>query len=153
MCEASCFVQSAVRMCAQYSAASFVETINAGSLTMEPDEFLARMLSAGVANLPSAPPPASTPAAALTAAAPGSGPGHAAAAIADHVANSPHAHSPSAPHRLVLTLGSRRLGRATFKEDGLAWARWDCSLCCLLSGGERSFTLGGTAIDMLSMVA
>ena len=78
---------------AQYSAASFVETINAGSLTMEPDEFLARMLSAGIADLPSAlPPPA-----ALTAAAPGSGPGHAAAAIADHVANSPHAHSPSAP--------------------------------------------------------
>ena len=77
-----------------------METINAGSLTMEPDEFLARMLAAGVANLPSAP-PASTPAAALTAAAPGSGPGHAAAAIADHVANSPHAHSPSALRRAL----------------------------------------------------
>ena len=42
----------------QYSAASFVETINSGSLTMEPDEFLARMVEAGVTHLPSSPPDA-----------------------------------------------------------------------------------------------
>ena len=40
----------------QYSAASFVETMNSGSLSIEPDEFLARMVEAGVAHLPSSPP-------------------------------------------------------------------------------------------------
>lgn len=32
----------------QYSAASFVETINANSLTIDPDEFVARMIAAGI---------------------------------------------------------------------------------------------------------
>ena len=35
----------------QYSAASFVETINSASLSMDPDEFVARMISAGVADI------------------------------------------------------------------------------------------------------
>ena len=108
----------------QYSAASFVETINAGSLTMEPDEFLARMLAAGVADLPSAPPPAQQPAAELAQTAPGSGPGpvrHAAAAIADHIANSPHAHSPSVPrHSLRVAPNSDSPGRGP-SEDGHAY--------------------------------
>lgn len=34
-----------------YSAASFIETINANSLSIDPDEFLARMLEAGVADV------------------------------------------------------------------------------------------------------
>eukprot|EP00891_Asterochloris_glomerata_P004098 jgi/Astpho2/4098/gw1.00063.257.1_t len=34
-----------------YSAASFVETINSASLSMDPDEFVARMISAGVADI------------------------------------------------------------------------------------------------------
>jgi len=37
---------------AQYSAASFIETINSGSLSMDPDEFVARMVAAGVADMP-----------------------------------------------------------------------------------------------------
>ena len=43
----------------QYSAASFIETINSGSLTMDPDEFLAHMVAAGVADMPAASPRAS----------------------------------------------------------------------------------------------
>ena len=35
----------------QSVAASFVETVNAGSLTMDPDEFMARMVAAGVPDM------------------------------------------------------------------------------------------------------
>lgn len=35
-----------------YSAASFVETINSGSLTMPADEFMSHMISAGIADMP-----------------------------------------------------------------------------------------------------
>lgn len=44
------------RIGAQYSAASFVETINSSSLTMDPDEFMARMVAAGIADVPPADP-------------------------------------------------------------------------------------------------
>lgn len=55
----------------QYSAASFIETINSGSLSMDPDEFVARMVAAGVADLPAASPRASSkPATSPTFAAP-----------------------------------------------------------------------------------
>ena len=41
-----------IRACAAQSvAASFVETVNAGSLTMDPDEFVARMVAAGVPDM------------------------------------------------------------------------------------------------------
>ena len=40
------------QVCALQSvAASFVETINAGSLSMDPDEFMARMVAAGVPDM------------------------------------------------------------------------------------------------------
>ena len=35
----------------QSVAASFIETVNAGSLTMDPDEFVARMVAAGVQDM------------------------------------------------------------------------------------------------------
>ncbi len=38
-------------MCAQYSAASFIETINTNSLSMDADEFIARMVTAGVPDM------------------------------------------------------------------------------------------------------
>lgn len=38
----------------QYSAASFIETINSSSLTMDSDEFVARMIAAGVADIEAA---------------------------------------------------------------------------------------------------
>ena len=47
----------------QYSAASFIETINTNSLTMDSDEFVARMVAAGVPDmqlLPQPEPPAET---------------------------------------------------------------------------------------------
>ena len=37
--------------CAQYSAASFIETINTNSLSMDADEFIARMVTAGVPDM------------------------------------------------------------------------------------------------------
>ena len=38
----------------QYSAASFIETINSSSLTMDSDEFVARMIAAGVPDIEAA---------------------------------------------------------------------------------------------------
>ncbi|BDA40541.1 probable vacuolar protein sorting-associated protein 9A at N-terminal half [Coccomyxa sp. Obi] len=38
-----------------YSAASFIETVNANSLSMDPDEFMARMIAAGVPDMQLAP--------------------------------------------------------------------------------------------------
>lgn len=38
-------------MCVQYSAASFIETINTNSLSMDADEFIARMVTAGVPDM------------------------------------------------------------------------------------------------------
>lgn len=35
----------------QYSAASFIETINSSSLTMDSDEFVARMIAAGIPDI------------------------------------------------------------------------------------------------------
>lgn len=35
----------------QYSAASFIETIDSSSLSMDPDEFVARMIAAGIADI------------------------------------------------------------------------------------------------------
>lgn len=35
----------------QYSAASFIETINSSSLTMDADEFMARMMAAGMPDM------------------------------------------------------------------------------------------------------
>ncbi len=68
----------------QYSAASFVETINSGSLTMAPDEFVARMVAAGVADMPPAAPhsPSQPPPLALAGAAAGEAAAAAAAAVA-----------------------------------------------------------------------
>lgn len=40
--------------CVQYSAASFIETINSSSLTMDSDEFVARMIAAGVPDIEAA---------------------------------------------------------------------------------------------------
>lgn len=40
---------------AQYSAASFIETVNATSLTIEPDEFVAHMIAAGIPDMQLAP--------------------------------------------------------------------------------------------------
>ena len=42
----------------QYSAASFIETVNANSLTIDPDEFMARMVAAGIPDMALAPNPA-----------------------------------------------------------------------------------------------
>lgn len=42
---------------AQYSAASFIETINSNSLSMDSDEFVARMVAAGIPDLQMLPEP------------------------------------------------------------------------------------------------
>jgi hypothetical protein len=47
---------------AQYSAASFIETVNATSLTIDPDEFMARMVAAGIPDMQLAPNPHTPPA-------------------------------------------------------------------------------------------
>lgn len=54
-------------MHAQYSAASFIETINASSLSMDPDEFVARMVAAGVPDMELSAPPGAQSDAALAA--------------------------------------------------------------------------------------
>lgn len=59
----------------QYSAASFVETINSNSLTMDPDEFVARMVDAGVPDMHFLPQPGSPPPAAKADAPSASAPG------------------------------------------------------------------------------
>lgn len=56
----------------QYSAASFVETINSGSLTMDSDEFVARMIAAGVADIEAASTQPPSPKIKAEAGAPGS---------------------------------------------------------------------------------
>ncbi|KAK9833087.1 hypothetical protein WJX74_006750 [Apatococcus lobatus] len=50
-----------------YSAASFIETINASSLSMDPDEFVARMVAAGVPDMELSAPPGAQSDAALAA--------------------------------------------------------------------------------------
>ncbi|KAK9792230.1 hypothetical protein WJX73_000744 [Symbiochloris irregularis] len=52
-----------------YSASSFLETINSNSLTMDSDEFVARMVAAGVPDMAYLPQPGSPAAAAAVAAA------------------------------------------------------------------------------------
>ena len=49
--------QSDVDMLLQYSAASFIETINVNSLSMDPDEFVARMVAAGIPDMQLLPQP------------------------------------------------------------------------------------------------
>ena len=52
---ACCGVFLTRRIASQYSAASFIETVNATSLTIDPDEFMARMVAAGIPDMQLAP--------------------------------------------------------------------------------------------------
>ncbi len=53
-CARKMHAQGPAVWCVQYSAASFIETINSSSLTMDSDEFVARMIAAGVPDIEAA---------------------------------------------------------------------------------------------------
>lgn len=46
-----CWLTGRLHVAPQYSAASFIETVNATSLTIDPDEFMARMVAAGIPDM------------------------------------------------------------------------------------------------------
>lgn len=51
-CPEYCLVQEMMHFSSvQYSAASFIETISSNSLTMDADEFVARMVAAGIPDM------------------------------------------------------------------------------------------------------